>query len=128
VKCSAKDIKKLETFILAITDRDVNMMLENNKYAAHKSIVKATGVPRELIHTPLQGTVPGFWFIVVKSLHMEKAVEKVIQKMTKIIESLEYKHELQLGLISYLHRGIHMNGKLISHFLEQLQQDSFTLL
>jgi hypothetical protein len=76
-KCSAKDIEKLETLILATTDRDFrlgtflpysltstheellcDMMSENNKYAAHKSIVKVTGVPRELRHTPLRGSVP----------------------------------------------------------------------
>jgi hypothetical protein len=59
---------------------------------------------------------------------MAKAVEKIIQTMAKILESPEYQQELQLGTTSYLHRGIHVNGKLIPHFSEQLQKRSITLL
>jgi hypothetical protein len=185
VKCSARDVEKLETLKLATTDRDFSlgtflpyslttthedllcdMMSENNKYAVNKSIVKITGVPRELMNTPLLGSVPastillgyqtalteqqdidshqyaliesveetretesaGSWFIVVNRNHMAKAVEKVVQTMAKILESPEYKQELQMGQIAYLHRGIHVNGKLIPHFSEQLKQRSIALL
>jgi hypothetical protein len=185
VRCSTRDIEQLETLILVTTDRDFSlgtflpysltathedllcdMMSENNKYAVNKSIVKITGVPRELMHTPLQGSVPastilrgyqtalteqqdidsyqhalielveetketesaGSWFIVVNRNHMAKAVEKVVQMMAKIMESPEYKQELQLGQIAYLHRGIHVNGKLIPHFSEQLKQRSVILM
>jgi hypothetical protein len=107
IKCDTREIETLETLTLETTEIDRTLgiffpyslatleeellrilIVGNNKYADNKSIVKVNGVPKCMMHSPIQGNAPISTILLAYKTEPSNDPD-INSKQEQLIESIE---------------------------------------